>query len=93
MNGTNAPRFERVNIMLAPADRQFLQELSQQILEQSGAQVSGSELLRAGLAVLKELHRFDSLARCASGAAITAMGVMTVRAAKLPRATHQPAPA
>jgi hypothetical protein len=80
-------RLERFNVVLSLEDRAWLDELAGEMLAGTGAKVSRSEIIRAAIATLRELHRaapdcparFLSLARCRSGSDLEVMGVLAVR--------------
>ena len=82
-------RLERVNLMLGRDESAWLDQLGAEILEQTGAKVSRSEIVRAGIATLAELHRaapscpttFVPLSTCKSGSALAQMGILAVRCA------------
>jgi hypothetical protein len=78
-------RMERVQLMLSPELSAWLDQLSSEIREHTGASVSRSEITRAALTTLRELHRLGEaacvgkLAGCKSCAELTIAGVATVR--------------
>lgn len=76
-------RLERVQVMLHPADREFLDQLTGGIHERTGVHVSRSEIIRAGLAVLRELHRSGPipLTGCESGSDLAVAGMACIRLA------------
>jgi hypothetical protein len=79
-------RLYRANLMLADADSQWLDQLAAEIHTATGAAVSRSEIVRAGIAGMKELHRlapgcpsrFVPLATC-DGALLAQMIVLAIR--------------
>ena len=80
-------QLERVQLMLSRELSDWLDQLASEIREQTGAHVSRSEITRAALKTLREVHRlgtagcFGSLAVCKSCAELTVAGVVTVRSA------------
>jgi hypothetical protein len=80
-------KLERVNLMLAPGDRAWMERLSAEIAESTGAKVSASEIVRAGVATLKAIHRMGgaapcgNLAECRDAEALEFVGVLMVRRA------------
>jgi len=81
----SSERLERVQLMLSRQQSKWLDQLAQEIRERTGAKVSRSEITRAALSTLTELHRlgtagcFDSLATCKSSAELTVAGVLALR--------------
>jgi len=97
LKSTTEARLERVNLMLSREDSEFLDELSEEIHTSTGARVSRSEIVRAGIAGMRSLHthapecpsRFVPLASCRTGADLTVMIVMAIRwACQSDRTTH-----
>ena len=78
--GSSQERLERVQLMLAPDESAWLDTLGGQILARTGAKVSRSEIVRAGIRTLQELDRLSPLDGCTSGLMIGAVGVLTARA-------------
>lgn len=82
-----AERLERVNLMLGREESEWLDQLAAEILAATGAKVSRSEIVRAAIATLQEVHLaapayptwLTPLGRCESGAALAQMGVLAVR--------------
>ena len=80
-------RRERFNVVLSLEDSAWLDELAEELLAGAGAKVSRSEIIRAALATLRELHRtapdcparFLPLAQCRRGSDLAVMGVLAVR--------------
>ena len=80
-------RLERFNLVLSLTDIAWLDALTAEILAETGAKVSRSEIIRAALATLRELHqlapacpaRFAPLATCRSGAELAQIGVLAAR--------------
>ena len=77
---------ERVNLMLAREDSEFLDQLTEEIQSTTGAKVSRSEIVRAGIAGMREIHKlapkslqYMELGRCRSGADLTATAVLAIR--------------
>ena len=82
-------RLQRFNIVLGTEDISWLDQLAAEILASSGGKVSRSEIIRAAVATLRELHRcvpqsvpgLIPLADCKSGADLMMAGVLAVRLA------------
>lgn len=80
-------RLERFNIVLSVDDSAWLDQLATEMLAGTGAKVSRSEIIRAAIATLRELHRAAPdcpalrLAHCRSGSDLAMMGVVAVRRA------------
>jgi hypothetical protein len=80
-------RLERFNVVLSLDDIALLDSLAAEILAETGAKVSRSEIIRASLAATRELHqiapscpaRFVPLAQCRSGSELAMLGVLAVR--------------
>ncbi len=80
-------RLERVNLMLAREDSDWLDQFAAEIRERHGVRISRSEIARTALAMLRELHtlaptcpeRFAPLSVCRSGEQLQAIGVLAVR--------------
>jgi hypothetical protein len=76
---------ERVNLMISREESAWLDELSNEIRARTGAKVSRSEITRAALATLRELHRqndafgFGALADSKSGDELGILGVLAIR--------------
>ncbi len=76
----SSERLERVHLMLSPELSKGLDELAVEIRGRTGASVSRSEITRAALSTLRELHRlgavgcFGSLADCKSSSELTISG-------------------
>ena len=51
----------RVNLILSRADSDFLVQLGREIDARTGAKVSRSEIVRASIAGMRELHRLAPL--------------------------------
>jgi hypothetical protein len=99
MKSTTGERLERVNVMLAREDSEFLDQLSEEIRATTGAHVSRSEIVRAGIAGMRELHRlapdcssrFVPLASSRSGADLVIWMVLAIRwACQSSGTTHLP---
>lgn len=80
---------ERVNIMLAPDESEWLDALVREIQAQNGGKVSRSEIVRAALAGMRELHS-SSLKRpsklvpfhlCRSGSDLMIIMMVAIRIA------------
>jgi hypothetical protein len=84
-NQNGHERLERVNIMLSREDRRFLDQFAAEIRQQSGGSVSNSEIVRAGLAAMRELHRIGADSRygpvtaARKGLDLRVLAVMAVR--------------
>jgi hypothetical protein len=80
-------RLERFNIVLSLDDSAWLDQFAAEMLAGTGAKVSRSEIIRAALTTLRELHqsapdcpaRFLPLAQCRSSSDLALMGVLAVR--------------
>lgn len=88
MNSNTGERLYRANIMLADEDSAFLDRLSDEIREHTGAKVSRSEIVRAAIAGIRELHRlapecprFSPLTVARSGADLAIFSVLAIRLA------------
>jgi hypothetical protein len=81
---TEDKRLERVNVMLSPADRTWLDQICEEI-RVGGGTVSRSEVTRAALAMLRELHTLmpEMLRQCGSGVDLEVVGIAAVRLASL----------
>lgn len=81
-----AARMERVNLMLSAEDNAWLSQCAE-IHAQAGARVSRSEIVRAAIAGLKELHRLAPqsplFARLIPSRSGSALSVATVVAARI----------
>jgi hypothetical protein len=81
-------KLERVNLMLSPADSGWLDELAAEIRTRTGAKLSRSEITRAAIATMRELHRygdtlrFGALAACKSETELSIAGVLAVRSGR-----------
>ena len=79
-------RMERFNVVLSLDEVTWLDQLAQEIAANNGAKVSRSEIIRAAVAILRELHnaaprcpaRFRRLAQCRSGSELVIMGSIAV---------------
>jgi hypothetical protein len=86
-NQNSGGKLERVNLMISREESAWLDRLAAEIQSRTGAKVSRSEIVRAALATMQELHRqgdaigFGSLSACKSGAHLGQLGVMAIRAA------------
>jgi hypothetical protein len=80
-------RLERFNLVLSLEDIVWLDQLVAEISAESRAKVSRSEIVRAAVATLREVHRLAPsaperllpLAQCKSGRELAALGVLAVR--------------
>jgi len=85
-------RLERFNVVLSLKDAAWLDQLGEEILATNGAKVSRSEIIRAAVAMMRELHkeaprcpaRLLPLGQCRSGSDLTLLGVIAVRHATTP---------
>lgn len=89
-----AGSLERVNLMISREESAWLDQLAAEIRTRTGAKVSRSEITRAAIATLRELHRagdaarFGSLVDCKSGADLSVLGVIAIRRAVSYTPTH-----
>jgi len=99
MKSTTGERLERVNVMLAREDSEWLDQLAEEIHAETGANVSRSEIVRAGIAGIRELHRlapecqsrFVPLASSRSGVDLVIWMVLAIRwACRSDGTTHLP---
>ena len=70
----------RVNLMLSRANSDFLVQLGREIDARTGAKVSRSEIIRAALAGMRELHRFSPLATCKNETDLAVQMLLAIRA-------------
>jgi len=78
-------RRERFNVVLSIEDIAFLDQLAAEMAA-TGAKVSRSEIIRAAVAMLRDLHnaaprcpaRFHPLQQCRSGSELVIMGSVAV---------------
>jgi hypothetical protein len=79
----------RYNLVMGDTDSNFLDQLAEEIREATGAKVSRSEIVRAAIAGLRELHRlapdcpsrFPALTHCRSGEDLAMLTVLAARCA------------
>jgi len=79
----------RVNLILSREDSVFLDKLAREIDDRVGARVSRSEIVRASIAGMRELHRlaplcpsrFSPLATCKNEMALGVQMLLAIRAA------------
>jgi len=79
----------RVDLILSREDSVFLDKLARDIDDRVGARVSRSEIVRASIAGMRELHRlaplcparFSPLAACKNETALAVMMILAIRAA------------
>ena len=79
----------RVNLILSREDSVFLDKLAREIDDRVGARVSRSEIARASIAGMRELHRlaplrparFSPLADCKNETALAVQMLLAIRAA------------
>jgi len=87
MKSTNGERLERYNVLLERHESEWLDQLVEEIQTRTGAKVSRSEIVRAGIAGMRELHRlapecpsrFAPLASCRRGSDLVVMIVLALR--------------
>jgi hypothetical protein len=88
MNG-NRRQLERVNFMLSGEESEWLNQLAAEIRQQTGASVSRSEIVRAAIAALRELHRFcpqsqfGALTAAKKGTDLRVLATLAIRAGVL----------
>lgn len=83
---------ERVNLVLKRRDSAWLDTLANEIRVSTGVKISRSEIVRAALSTMAELHRRAPMAparlmplhSCKSGDELALAGVLAVRLAGLP---------
>jgi hypothetical protein len=71
----------RVNLILSREDSVFLDKLTREIDDRVGARVSRSEIVRASIAGIRELHRLAPLANCKDETALAVQMLLAIRAA------------
>jgi hypothetical protein len=90
MKSTTDERLYRYNLLLSDSENAWLDRLAEEILEQTGAKVSRSEIVRAAIAGMRELHHltadggaswFPPLTRGRSGADLAMLTVLAARCA------------
>ncbi len=89
---TGGKALERVNLMLTRGDSAWLDTLANEIRVNTGAKVSRSEIVRAALSTMAELHRLAPifparlmpLHSCKSRDELALIGILAVRSAVLP---------
>ena len=89
LKGEPESGLSRFNVILADSDSRWLDELSTSIEQRHGKRVTRSQILRAGLVMLKELEklssmlpdRFCSLTVARSERELAAIGVLALRSA------------
>jgi hypothetical protein len=80
-------KLERVNLVVGRSESEWLDQLAVEIRAETGAKVSRSEIVRAAVATLRELHksapscpaRLIPLARCTSGLELMVAGISAIR--------------
>ena len=77
----NPEPLERFNLMIARNDSQWLDRLTREIHDRTGAKVSRSEIVRAAIGGLRELHRLEPLSGCMSRSIIAAVHLLAIRRA------------
>ena len=89
---TEGKVLERVNLMLTRDDSTWLDMLANEIRTNMGAKISRSEIVRAALTTMGELHRLAPmfpdrlmpLHSCKSRGELALMGILAVRRAAQP---------
>jgi len=85
-------RLERFNLVLALGEIAWMDQLAAEIRAASGAKISRSEIVRAALDGLRELHRMAPLCphlalhTARSGSDLTVLAVLSARMAAIPDA-------
>jgi hypothetical protein len=82
-------RLERFNTVLSLDDIAWLDQLAAEIQASNGTKLSRSEIIRAAIATLRELHKWAPrcptkllpLAQCKGGADLVMAGVIAMRRA------------
>jgi len=98
VKSSTGERLERVNIMLERQESEWIDKLAAEIHTSTGAKVSRSEIVRAAIAGLRELHRLAParpsrlvpllpLASC-TGPALGQMAVLAMRLATKGRSEY-----
>jgi hypothetical protein len=77
----------RVNLILSREDSVFLDKLAREIDDRVGARVSRSEIVRASVAGMRELHRLSPVAACKSETDLAVQMLLAIRAAITGRPT------
>ncbi len=87
-NVANEERIERVNLLIGVEQSVWLDQVALEIRTHSGTNVSRSEIVRAALSMLGELHKLAPRSRrlmplkvCKSGSDLTLAGLLCVRIA------------
>ena len=89
---TDGKALERVNLMLTRDDSAWLDMLANQIRTNTGAKISRSEIVRAALTTMAELHRLAPmfpdrlmpLQSCKTKGELAVVGILAVRRALQP---------
>lgn len=89
MANSKGAALERVNLMLDAEGSAWMDQLAEEIRVKTGARVSRSEITRAALAMLRELHRLaggkpagiPSLSVCKSEGDLIVLGTLAIRKA------------
>ena len=89
MNTANGQRLYRYNLLLSDEDSVFLDRLSEELHATTGSKISRSEIVRAAIAGLRELHRlapdcpsrFPGLTAARSGEDLAMLSVVAARSA------------
>ncbi len=87
MKSTTDARLYRYNLLLTDSESTWLDQLAEEIRATTGAKVSRSEIVRAALAGLRELHRLaptcpsrlPALTAARSGDALAMLTVLAAR--------------
>ena len=85
-------RLERFNLVLGLEQSEWLDALAAEIKAQNGAEISRSDIVRAAVSGLRELHRLApsfpdrlvSLHTARSGSDLTGLAVLSARMAAIP---------
>jgi len=89
----NKEALKRVNLMLSRGDSEWLNAVATEIQQNTGATISRSEIVRAALATMAELHglatrfpgQFMPLRCCKTGEELAVSGILAVRRAVMPQ--------
>jgi len=81
---TPSERLYRYNVLFTDSESAWLDQLAEEIHAATGAKISRSEIVRAAIAGLRELHRLDpatvpKLNQCKSGAELAAVAYLAAR--------------
>src|SRR6266700_1946180 len=83
---TASMQLRRVNLMVNEVDLAWMEELATEVRDNTGGSLSRSEIVEAGIDMMREMHRIPSatplpLAQCSPGALLRFAGVLVVHAA------------